>query len=288
MKKLTGLTILILLLAGCQWNPLHDAKGPNQQPSNEPSYLSENENIEQDKQQTEKPTSSGMTKEKEPPDQAEEDELALEAAYFNEVIEVDGKKEIVNAANTLALVNKTFALPVDYTPDDLVRPNVPFSFGNQDIEKSYLRKEAAEALEKMFAAAKKDGIQLYAASGYRSYSRQQEVFEAEVAQSGEKKAAQVVAIPGNSEHQTGLAMDITSESANFFLNEEFGKKPEGNWLQENAHKFGFILRYPKGKEKITGYQYEPWHFRYVGKEAASVMYERNWTLEEYFEHASKI
>lgn len=214
--------------------------------------------------------------------------LTLEASLFNEIKEVNGILEILNPNNILALVNKEFALPGSYEPDDLVRPKVAFSFGDQDIEKSYLRKEAAEGLEKMFAEAKKEGIHLFAVSGYRSYSRQKTILESEIKNVGEEEALQAVAYPGKSEHQTGLAMDITSQSANLVLSEEFGETEEGKWLENNAHLYGFILRYPKGLESITGYQYEPWHFRYVGQQTAKVIFENNWTLEEFFEEVEKI
>ncbi|MBS4217387.1 M15 family metallopeptidase [Bacillus sp. FJAT-49711] len=214
--------------------------------------------------------------------------LALEAVYFNTIKEVNGINEIVNAANVLALVNKEFALPGTYIPDDLVRPKVPFSFGDQDIEKSYLRKEAAKALEKMFSAAEKLNIHLFAVSGYRSYDRQESIFNNEIGRVGEDKALQAVAFPGKSEHQTGLAMDISSESVQYLLVEEFEDAEEGKWLKENAHRFGYILRYPKDKEKITGYQFEPWHYRYVGEKNAQIMYKNNWTLEEFFQEVRKI
>lgn len=188
--------------------------------------------------------------------------------------EVDGKQVIQNPLNVLALVNKMFALPESYNPTDLVKPNVSFSFGDQTIEKSLMRQEAAVALENMFAEAKTSGIELYAVSGYRSYERQRIIFDAEVKKSGEEKAMQVVAVPGNSEHQSGLAMDISAKSANLSLTESFGETNEGKWLAANAHKYGFILRYPKGKETITGYQYEPWHFRYVGVDAAQTIFEK--------------
>ncbi|MCR2820158.1 M15 family metallopeptidase [Lederbergia panacisoli] len=218
----------------------------------------------------------------------EESSLALEAAYFNAIKEVNGIKEIVNATNTLALVNKEFALPGSYIPDDLVRPKVPFSFGNQDIEKSYLRKEAGSALEKMFSAAKESNIHLFAVSGYRSYARQESILNNEIGKVGEEEALQAVAFPGKSEHQTGLAMDISSESVQYLLVEEFEDTDEGKWLKENAHRFGFILRYPKDKEKITGYQFEPWHFRYVGEKNAQIMYKNGWTLEEFFQEVRKL
>lgn len=207
----------------------------------------------------------------------------IDASYFNQLKEVDGVQEIQNPENMMVLVNKEFALPSDYSPPDLVRPNVQFSFGNQDIEKSYMRKEAATALETMFKGAEEDGIYLFAVSGYRSYSRQEEILAAGAAASSEEQALKSIAPPGMSEHQSGLAMDISSEGNQFELNEEFEATEEGRWLKDHAHEYGFILRYPKGKEDITKYIYEPWHFRYIGKEAAAVIYKNGWTLEEYFE-----
>ncbi|AYV69883.1 peptidase M15 [Niallia circulans] len=229
--------------------------------------------------------------EQQAPEKVSEEEKkpwTLESVFFNDIKEVDGRKVIQNPTNIVSLVNKEFGLPDGYAPEDLVRPKVEFSFGNQDIEKSYMRKEAAKALEDMFNGAKKSGITLYAVSGYRSYNRQTEVYDAEVSRVGEEKAVQAVAYPGNSEHQTGLAMDISSESADFLLTEGFGETKEGKWLKENAHLYGFILRYPKGKEKITQYKFEPWHFRYVGKKSAKDIYENDWTLEEYFKVVRKI
>lgn len=216
------------------------------------------------------------------------DILTLEAQFFNEIEEVNGKLTIQNPLNILALVNKEFSLPEQYAPEDLVRPKVPFSFGDLDIEKSYMRKEAAEHLELLFKAAEKANIEIFAVSGYRSYDRQVDVFAAKASQVGEQAAATVVAVPGFSEHQTGLAMDISSRSINLELIEKFEETKEGIWLADNAYKFGFILRYPKGKEDITGYQYEPWHFRYVGIEVAKLMYEKDLTLEEYFNIVEKI
>jgi zinc D-Ala-D-Ala carboxypeptidase len=220
------------------------------------------------------------------PDQT--DSISLEAIYFNDIKQVDGKNMIQNPTNTIALVNKNYMLPETYIPNDLVRPNVNFSFGDQKLEKAQLRVEAAKALEKMFSEAKQSGVELFAVSGYRSYSRQKTLFEAEINEVGEEKAVQAVAVPGSSEHQTGLAMDIASKSTNFDLTEGFAQTIEGKWLAENAHKFGFILRYPKGKENITIYEYEPWHFRYVGVKAATTIYQHHWTLEEFFNEVKKI
>lgn len=224
----------------------------------------------------------------EPETESADPKFTLEAALFNEVVQVNGKNVIQNATNTMALVNKEFALPDGYAPSDLVRPKVAFSFGDQDIEKSYLRKEAAAALELMFSDAVKNGLHLFAVSGYRSYDRQKVVFDAEVNKVGYEKAVQAVAVPGNSEHQTGLSMDISSKSAHFGLTEQFGETAEGKWLANHAHRFGFVQRYPKGKEGITGYQYESWHYRYVGVKVATEIFENHLTLEEYFNIVEKI
>jgi LAS superfamily LD-carboxypeptidase LdcB len=187
---------------------------------------------------------------------------------------------ISNPGAILVLVNKHNNLPSGYVPQNLVVPNVSFSFKEYD-EKKQMRKEAASALEEMFRAAKADGINLYAVSGYRSYARQEAIFASNGRKYGLEKANQFSAKPGQSEHQTGLAMDITCTSVSYGLTQRFGSTKEGIWVKENANKFGFILRYQQGKESITGYQYEPWHLRYVGKEAAKEITERNVTLEEY-------
>jgi len=183
-------------------------------------------------------------------------------------------------ADYLILVNKEIALPEDFVPPNLTIPNVRFSQeGRAEIK--HLQAAAAQALEAMFAAAEEEGIILYAVSGYRSYALQKSVYNRHVQNSGQEYADRISARPGHSEHQTGLAMDITSKSVGFGLKTKFGETPEGQWVAENAHRFGFIIRYPKGKEDLTGYNYEPWHLRYVGREAAKTIYENDLILEEY-------
>ncbi len=182
-------------------------------------------------------------------------------------------------ASVQAVVNKEYGLPEDYKPEDLVVPNVPFSFSGT-LEKSYLRKEAAEALERLFDLAKKEGIQLNAVSGFRSYDYQKNLYANNVKRKGQEHTDRFSAKPGHSEHQTGLTMDVSSKSANNELELTFANTKEGKWLKENAHRAGFIIRYPKGKESITGYAYEPWHIRYVGDIAESI-YKKKLTLEEY-------
>lgn len=193
---------------------------------------------------------------------------------------------VTNPSDIIAVVNKTRALPPDYAPDksDLVEPNVPFTF-KEKSEKKLMRTEAARALEKLFDQAAKEQIKLAGVSAYRSYASQKSIYNNNVKTQGEKLASQYSAKPGQSEHQTGLAIDVSSPSAKYALEEVFGTTPEGKWLAANAWKFGFILRYPKGKESITGYSYEPWHIRYVGIELAKEITEKGITLEEYFQDA---
>ena len=220
--------------------------------------------------------------------ESEEGEWVLEQEYFNELEVQEDLAVILNPDNVLSLVNKDLTLPGNYEPDDLVKPNVTFSFGDAEVPKSYLRREAASALETMFHSAEQESIILYAVSGFRAFQTQESIFNSEVNRKGVEAANETVAIPGQSEHQTGLAMDVSSESNNFRLTEEFGMTTEGKWVKENAHKYGFIIRYPKGKENLTGYQYEPWHLRYVGEKVATLIYEHDLTLEEYFERVKKI
>ncbi|BAC12486.1 carboxypeptidase [Oceanobacillus iheyensis HTE831] len=193
-----------------------------------------------------------------------------------------GTEIISNPYDQLALVNKEFSLPADYIPDDLVIPNVPFPF-TEDIPKKYMRQAAADALEELFADALEENLELYAQSGYRSYDRQDNIFAANAAENGEKHANTFSARPGESEHQTGLAMDVTSPEVNFNLVTEFGETKEGKWVKENAANYGFIIRFPEGKEDITKYQFEPWHLRYVGHKAAEEIMNQDITLEEYLE-----
>ena len=167
-----------------------------------------------------------------------------------------------------------------FVPDDLIEPDVPFNFDEED-EKRYLKREAAHALERMFAAALDEGHYLEAVSGYRSYGRQQLLFRNNLRRNGLEYTSLYSAMPGRSEHQTGWAMDITANSVDNKLSTKFGETAEGQWVTENCYKYGFIIRYPKGKEDITGYAYEPWHLRYVGKDLANKLYQENMVLEEY-------
>lgn len=188
---------------------------------------------------------------------------------------------IRNPAEIKVLVNKYNQLPEDYAPEGLVIPDVKFSFTG-DHPKKYLRSEAAYALQQMFLEASKEGCYLFAVSGYRSFDKQSELYTGYLNQYGKSSADMFSAQPGKSEHQTGLAMDVSAASVDYDLVAEFGESDEGKWLEHNAYKFGFILRYPSDKTEITGYMYEPWHFRYIGDELAYEIYKSKLTLEEYF------
>lgn len=179
------------------------------------------------------------------------------------------------------LVTRDYLLPSDYVPKDLVEPSVRFSHSEHD-DKRKLRKVAAEALKNMFHAAEKKKLILYGVSGYRSYQRQQSIYNRNVSLHGKKATDSLSAKPGSSEHQTGLTIDISASSVNCLLTERLGRTKEGRWIARNAHKYGFIVRYPKDTSKITGYSYEPWHIRYVGRTLASYLYKKKLTLEEYY------
>ena len=179
------------------------------------------------------------------------------------------------------LVNRNYLLPSTYSPSDLVDADVRFSF-NYKNDKRKLRKPAAEALKKMFKAAEKQKIILYGVSGYRSYARQKQIYDQNVAVRGRSATDTVSAKPGSSEHQTGLTIDISAKSVGCRLSQAFADTKEGKWVAKNAHKYGYIIRYPNGKSKITGYHYEPWHIRYVGVTVATYLYKNKLTLEEYY------
>ena len=157
------------------------------------------------------------------------------------------------------IVNKTYSIPSTYFPGDITS-------------------ETRSNMNRMFADASSIGLNIYLSSGFRSYNTQKIIYNNYVSRDGKEMADTYSARPGHSEHQTGLAFDVNQ------INDTFIGTPEANWLNENAWKYGFILRYPKGKTNETGYKYESWHFRYVGTELAKKLYnDGDWiTLENYF------
>lgn len=179
------------------------------------------------------------------------------------------------------LVNRAFLLPEDYIPAGLVKLNIDFDT-TVESEKYYLRSEAALQLEKLVRDAKRKKIEITGVSGYRSYARQKAVFDESAQANGKEHADKYCALPGSSEHHTGLAMDVSTPEIGNVLEESFGDTKAGRWVEKNCYKYGFVVRYPKGKSKITGYKYEPWHLRYVGLSKAKYLYENHLTLEEMY------
>lgn len=194
----------------------------------------------------------------------------------------DGLAVIAKPADIAVLVNKQRKLPEEYNPTDLVYPDVRFIFAEK-VEKRKLRQEAASALEKLFAAAELDNIQLAGVSAYRSHSTQKTLFDRYVKRDGIEKARTYSAFPGTSEHETGLAIDVSGSDGKCAAADCFADTKEALWLAKHAHEHGFIIRYLKGKEEITGYQYEPWHLRYVGVDLAAELAVSGESLEEYYD-----
>ena len=175
------------------------------------------------------------------------------------------------------LIKPGFNFPSDYEPSDLVVPNIPNAPDNKD---NLLRKEAAKALEEMTAAAKKDNMHLVLNSAYRSFQEQTNVYNEYEEKYGGLYASQYVAKPGTSEHQSGLGADLTSQSVLDGERLVFGDTVEYDWVLENAHKYGFVVRFLDETAHITGIAHEPWHIRYLGDLATDV-YESGYTYEEY-------
>ena len=208
-------------------------------------------------------------------------------------IDMTPYKTYINTQNSeyLVLLNKTHPSGQSYCPPDLVSLNSELTLYSKDVQ---LRKYAAMATEALVLELHALGyIDIVVTSGYRSYARQQSLFYTYIEQEmaahpdwSEQQAREYVltysAAPGTSEHHTGDSIDLISTSY-VVLDESFAQNPAYDWLKDNAHHFGFILRYPQDKTHITGYSYEPWHYRFVGVKAATEMYEKGLTLEEYLD-----
>ena len=210
------------------------------------------------------------------PKQVQEQEPVQEQVQSQDLI----SKEAVDNG-LMILVNKEYYLDKNYKPGDL--EPIEYYTQNRSAESRFMRAEAAEQFNRMALAGKEAGYEIVMTTAYRSYGFQSVLYNNYVAKYGQSEADKFSAKPGYSEHQTGLAVDVSSPSVGYALTAAFDETPEWKWLSENAESFGFILRYPEGKTEITGYMYEPWHFRYVGLDAAKVIQEENITLEEYID-----
>lgn len=195
--------------------------------------------------------------------------VGADKEWYSEYVDTD------TTLDYLLLTNKFHRLSEDYEPDDLTIIKNWYAYGTDP----QLREEPYNQFISMYNAAKVEGMSLIINSAYRSYEYQNTLYNNYLVQYGQTETDSIAARPGFSEHQTGLSIDIMTYGADADTFESF---EEFDWLQEHAHEYGFILRYPKGKEYITGYSYESWHYRYVGVEAATYIHEHDITFDEYY------
>lgn len=271
---------LILGLVGCDAKDNSDNKTSNANPTstsnsnsniesnvNEDSNVLSNSNVTSNSNPTSnsnevKPASNTNTQSnsnKETPVSTTKTNVVGKTTKGYDIEKIDG----IYYVKGILIANKSYALPSTYAPGGL-------------------KSEFTIAYNEMKNAAKKDGVTLSVVSGYRSYKTQTTLYNNYVKRDGKAAADTYSARAGHSEHQTGLAADLNK------ISDSFGETKAGKWLANNCYKYGFILRYPKGKQSITGYVYEPWHFRYIGDEAVNLYNNGNWiTLEEYLGIDSK-
>lgn len=211
----------------------------------------------------------------------------LFALLFSHSVLAEQEADILSDSGILCLVNREKHLPKDYAPSDLVKPKVDTRKSSLQ-ERIYMREEAAHALEDMFKAAlTESALKLLAVSGYRSYGTQQVLFNQKAAAVSAATASLTVAKPGESEHQLGLAMDVQCPDT-LTLSSNFAQTEEGRWVEENAHRFGFIIRYKAEWKSMTGYNYEPWHIRYIGVAHATAVHMLNIPYETYYEQVIRL
>ena len=194
--------------------------------------------------------------------------------YYDKDIVVKTKTDLKN--EYLILVNKFHYLDQNFAPSDIVAVRNWYAYGENEI-----RKEVYEQFRSMFNAAAEEDLKLIITSSYRDYEFQDTLWNNYANSKGEEWADSVAARPGYSEHQTGLSLDIVTDGEGSSM-DSFDQTDEFKWLSKNAHKYGFILRYPEGKEDITGYSYESWHYRYVGVETATKIHDLGITFDEYY------
>lgn len=268
MKKIFAL-VLVLLLTLCVFAGCQNEKNVDNADGERISSAIFEENSGEGEVISEVPDESESEPENHQPetDEKEEDAESVgshESEIFLESgtgVEIKKEPEIVveegiTYVDGILIANKTYALPSSYAPGDLLP-------------------EVYEAFYELQAAARSDGLSIYISSGYRSYDLQSSLYSRYCARDGQAAADRYSARPGHSEHQTGLAMDVNE------ISDAFIGTPEAIWLQDHAHEYGFIIRYMKDKEDITGYKYEPWHIRYLGVDVATEVYESGLCLEEY-------
>ncbi|UTT44284.1 M15 family metallopeptidase [Exiguobacterium aurantiacum] len=292
MRKPSALMVccaLTLTLVGCTTSEQADSERvkqpqvteterPAETPAEAPTDKEDKAVEEAPAPEAEPPAEEKPDVEEEPTAEAPAEEEPTQTP--NEPLEQNGTANL--NLDTLILVNKQIALPAGYQPPDLVTANIDF-VDTATGERRMLRQEAARAIEKLMAGAKAANIDLKGTSAFRSYDYQVQLFNNYVARDGKEQAMKYSAPPGHSEHQTGLAIDVSSASVGYQLTQSLEQTKEGKWLADNAHIYGFIVRYQRAYEAETGYMFEPWHLRYIGVEHATAVHKANVPLERYLE-----
>jgi len=213
-----------------------------------------------------------MTKQYEKDNSTNEESVNVNNNYSS-TYEIITDENGLTYVDGILIVNKTYTLPKNYVPKDTYQ-----KIKDETQCEFCLNKKVYKKYNEMYADATSLGLNIWIQSGYRSYKYQKKLYNNYVKEDGKEEADKYSARAGHSEHQTGLAFDLNS------VDDDFANTDEGKWVHNNCYKYGFILRYPKGKEEFTGYKYESWHLRYVGEELATKLYNGgDWiTLEEYF------
>lgn len=276
-----GLLTTFVILMPFEWQRITDEKDVSELSSD----IDEKPNLESDELELEQEEPIDDPEKREIPQATEcqDDEKLNNIDVENDIHDEDQPdlKVIANGDFLLALVTKDTTLSEDYEPADL--EPVP-SYMNPSYN-MYLREMALEMLRALWYQANEDGVILSIRSAYRSYATQERLFYDYASRHGEEEANRFSARPGQSEHQLGTTVDFGGTAAD--LTAAFAETEQGLWLADNAHRFGFALSYPEGKEQITGYIFEPWHYRYIGVEAAHAWKDSGLTLKEFLETKSQ-
>lgn len=268
-----GAVVIIAVSGTATYFVLHHVNQPN--------------NTAQQPAETEQSNTPSTPEQKAPNDQKKLTPAAPTIALPNATPIPARAIDSANDADIWKIVNKSRAFTNPrYQPSDLRLVSVPTLPGRGQDERS-LRAVLMPDLEKLVAAARAAGVTIRVGSGYRSYATQASLFASYARRHGEAEASRFSSRPGHSEHQSGLAVDLAGADQTCWVDECFERTAAGKWLAAHAHEYGFTLRYPKGKESITGYQYEPWHFRYVGRELAGALRQSGLTLEEAWSYIEK-
>lgn len=279
---ITLAALAVLIIAGVAFvacSPGNDDVPPKKDDVQVDLEIDEAVNVDETDKPEDEPEEEPEEELEEEPESGEgsgsEDEYVDPCVYYN--IPVPVFTHTYDDGSNLILVNKQYAVTPDFYPYDMVIMDKPIA----TYDGIALKRDAYYAYMDMLADANAAGLDFKVCSGYRSYSTQEYLYFGYIDEIGLEATNLVSAYPGRSEHHTGWAIDITSESMDWQLLESFIDYPEGRWINDHCHEYGFIIRYPANKTHITGYSYEPWHLRYVGVDVATQIMAQGITLEEY-------